>query len=143
MVGTTPLNTPRLSTLPALRRLTLPASDTAILFQGKTLPTETDPAQEKAVEKTPKGYRKGQLMKALRNILLIPVLPFIGYFGLDATGVTESIAQKSPAMERILGEGFGHAGLCFSLHYVMGAGSHLWRAAKGKPPKKETEKEAE
>ncbi|MBY0449979.1 MAG: hypothetical protein K2X01_05075 [Cyanobacteria bacterium] len=74
--------------------------------------------------------RQKSLRYAAKNALLIPVLPLAGYWGLDATGVTETIASHSPMMERILGEGFGHAGLCFSLHFVLQAVQGVYYALK-------------
>ncbi len=74
--------------------------------------------------------RQKSLCYAAKNAILIPVLPLAGYWGLDATGVTETIASHSPMMERILGEGFGHAGLCFSLHFVLQAVRGVYYAIK-------------
>ncbi|MBY0404885.1 MAG: hypothetical protein K2X66_13375 [Cyanobacteria bacterium] len=72
--------------------------------------------------------RKHFFVKGLKNLILVPVLPLSMYYGLDATGVTDFLGDKSEAMKRILGEGFGHAGLCFSLHYVFNAGKSFWQA---------------
>ncbi len=78
--------------------------------------------------------RKAHFKLSLKNILLIPVLPLIGYFCLDATGVTDMVIHHNPIMQRIMGEGFGHAGLCFSLHYVLQAGRHFWLGLVGAQP---------
>ena len=74
--------------------------------------------------------RKRHLKEALKNVLLIPVCPAIGYFCIDATGLTYLITAHHPALIRIVGEGFGHAGLCYSLHFVFKACRHLWQAIK-------------
>ncbi|MBX2860868.1 MAG: hypothetical protein KTR14_06520 [Vampirovibrio sp.] len=70
-------------------------------------------------------YQCEQLRLVVLNVLKFPLPPLIGYFLLDATGVTASIAQVNPVIFKIMGEGFGHAGLCFSIHYFVQAASHL------------------
>jgi len=68
------------------------------------------------------------LVKALRYALLVPVLPLVGYFAFDATGLTSLMIGHNTMLTRIIGEGFGHAGMCFSLHYVFQSGKHLWKS---------------
>jgi hypothetical protein len=75
--------------------------------------------------------RVDHFKEGLKNVLYVPILPAIGYLGLDATGVSSAIAADSAALKAILGEGFGHAGLCFSLHFVIKAGWHFWKTIRG------------
>ncbi len=82
--------------------------------------------------------RKKHFKLSLKNMLLIPVLPLVGYYGLDATGITELLVHHNPVLFRIMGEGFGHAGLCFSLHYVINACKHLWIGIVGKVDQQHT-----
>ena len=80
---------------------------------------------------SPSMGRVEHFKESLKNMLMIPVLPAIGYLGLDATGISGFLTQDSAALKTILGEGFGHAGLCFSLHYVLSAGWHFWKGITG------------
>ncbi|HEY9687073.1 MAG TPA: hypothetical protein V6C52_08880 [Coleofasciculaceae cyanobacterium] len=66
-----------------------------------------------------------------RNLLLIPVFPVLGYYGLDQSGVSDFLVSHGLMIREILGEGFGHVGLCFSLHYVMNAAGALYKACRG------------
>jgi len=80
--------------------------------------------------------RREHLKLALKNLVMIPILPATLLIGLDQTpgmsvSITDYIAHDNPAMTRVLGEGFGHAGLCFSLHFVFNAGRHLWKSIVG------------
>ncbi len=77
--------------------------------------------------------RKAHFLQCLKNFLMIPVVPLVGYFCLDQTGVTALMTQHSPMMHHIMGEGFGHIGACFSLHYVFKSFSHFGKAIKGTP----------
>lgn len=53
-------------------------------------------------------------------------LPLGFHFGLDRTGITDAIRSTWQPLSQIIGhEGFGHAGLCFALHYLIKAGSHV------------------
>jgi hypothetical protein len=74
--------------------------------------------------------RAFHLTKALRYGLMVPVLPLAGYFLLDATGLTNLIIGHNTILARIIGEGFGHAGMCFSLHYVFQSGKHFWKSVQ-------------
>ena len=74
--------------------------------------------------------RKVYLKRGLKNLVMIPILPLSGYFLLDATGVTNLLIGHSPMMTRILGEGFGHAGLCFSLHYVFESVKYFYKGLR-------------
>ena len=77
--------------------------------------------------------RKLYLIKGLRNICLIPVLPLVMYLALDASGFSSFLASQSDMLKRMWGEGFGHAGLCFSLHFVLDASKSFWKAWRLRP----------
>ena len=72
--------------------------------------------------------RRRWLRIAGKNLLMVPVAPMIGYLLFDATGVTAAIAGMNPVLHQILGEGFGHVGLCYSAHNVLTAGKAFFRA---------------
>ena len=85
----------------------------------------------KAYISSPSMTRVDHFKEGLKNMLMIPVLPVIGYYAGDATGFSDFIGSQGDALHRVLGEGFGHAGLCFSLHYVLSAGWHFWKTVTG------------
>lgn len=70
------------------------------------------------------------LMAALKYLVLVPVFPLLGYYLLDQTGVSHWLVSQGLIPARILGEGFGHVGLCFSIHYVFTALGELLKAAR-------------
>lgn len=78
------------------------------------------------------GKQRWSLLKsALKNILLIPIPPAIGYLLFDKTGITAQISHLHSSLHNIIGhEGFGHVGLCFSVHYLVNAGRDIWNALK-------------
>lgn len=56
-----------------------------------------------------------------KNLLLAPLFPMAGYLLLDQTGISQFFVQQGFIPSAVLGEGFGHVGLCFSFHYVLNA----------------------
>ena len=64
----------------------------------------------------------------MRYFLLVPVCPFLGYWLLDQTGFTQALIDWNIVPQAILGEGFGHVGLCFSIHYMASGLQALWKA---------------
>jgi hypothetical protein len=56
---------------------------------------------------------------ALKYFLLVPLFPLLGYYLLDQTGVSQWLITVGVIPGQILGEGFGHVGLCFSIHYLF------------------------
>jgi hypothetical protein len=58
-------------------------------------------------------------LSALKAFVLVPIFPLLGYYLLDQTGISKSLVGAGMIHPAILGEGFGHVGLCFSLHYVL------------------------
>ena len=58
-------------------------------------------------------------MSALKAFLMVPLFPVLGYCLLDQTGFSQTLVKTGFIPTAILGEGFGHVGLCFSLHYVL------------------------
>lgn len=67
-------------------------------------------------------------MAALKSILLVPVFPLLGYWFLDQTGFSEWLVGTGFVPSAILGEGFGHVGLCFSIHYLFTGLRSGWKA---------------
>ena len=65
--------------------------------------------------------------QALKNLLLVPIFPLCGYVLLDQTGVSQALVSYQIVPKAILGEGFGHVGLCFSIHYFAAALQALWK----------------
>lgn len=65
---------------------------------------------------------------AFRAILLVPALPLMGYWLLDQTGFSQWLIATGIMPAAILGEGFGHVGLCFSIHYLFTALRFGWKA---------------
>jgi hypothetical protein len=74
------------------------------------------------------GLRAGYLKRGLRSLLMIPVFPLAGYLLMDQTGLSQWIVQVGLLPARMVGEGFGHVGLCFSVHYVINAVRFLRKA---------------
>lgn len=60
-----------------------------------------------------------EFLAALKFFLLVPLFPVAGYCLLDQTGVSQFLVEHGAIPHPILGEGFGHVGLCFSVHYVF------------------------
>lgn len=60
-----------------------------------------------------------EFLSALKFFLLVPLFPVAGYCLLDQTGVSQFLVGHGVIPQPILGEGFGHVGLCFSVHYVF------------------------
>jgi hypothetical protein len=58
-------------------------------------------------------------ISAFRALLLVPLFPLLGYYLLDQTGISQALVHAGWIPKPILGEGFGHVGLCFSLHYIL------------------------
>lgn len=69
-------------------------------------------------------------MAALKCFLLVPVFPMLGYYLLDQTGFSHWLVTQGLIPARILGEGFGHVGLCFSIHYVFTGFREVYRAVR-------------
>jgi hypothetical protein len=67
-------------------------------------------------------------MAALKCFFLVPVFPMLGYYLLDQTGFSHWMIVQGLIPARILGEGFGHVGLCFSIHYVFTGFHEMFRA---------------
>jgi hypothetical protein len=65
--------------------------------------------------------------QAAKNLLLIPIFPLCGYVLMDQTGISHALVQSGLVPRAILGEGFGHVGLCFSIHYLATAIQCLWK----------------
>jgi hypothetical protein len=105
----------------SMRSLALPGPQ--IRFSNVS---NTPEATAEASSTTKREY----FLKGLKNIAMIPVFPLVGFLSLDYTGVTEFLANQSEALKQILGEGFGHVGLCFSVHYFINAGKSFWKALK-------------
>lgn len=56
---------------------------------------------------------------ALKYFLLVPLFPLLGYYLLDQSGFSQWLIAVGVIPAEILGEGFGHVGLCFSIHYLF------------------------
>ena len=69
-------------------------------------------------------------LAALKCFLLVPVCPLLGYYLLDLTGFSHWLVTQGLIPARILGEGFGHVGLCFSIHYVFTGVREFYRALR-------------
>ncbi len=67
-----------------------------------------------------------------RNLLMVPVFPMAGYLLLDRTGISHAMIQSGLIPKAVLGEGFGHVGLCFSLHYVIHAVQDIYYGLRRK-----------
>lgn len=91
-----------------------------------------EPSLLEAIPKSGREYgaqSQKLLWKSLKNLLLFPIPPAIGFLLFDSTGITHSIANLHPSFHQIIGhEGLGHAGLCFGLHYLVQSGRALWQA---------------
>lgn len=74
------------------------------------------------------GGRHG--LAALKSFLLVPLLPLLGYWLLDQTGVSQWLVEIGIIPAAILGEGFGHVGLCFSIHYLFNGILSGWKALR-------------
>jgi hypothetical protein len=58
-------------------------------------------------------------LSALKFFLLVPLFPLLGYYLLDQTGFSQWLITAGVIPGQVLGEGFGHVGLCFSIHYLF------------------------
>lgn len=65
---------------------------------------------------------------ALKSFLLVPLFPLVGFWLLDQTGFSQWLIGTGFMPEAILGEGFGHVGLCFSIHYLFTGFRAAWKA---------------
>lgn len=72
------------------------------------------------------GYSHFSL--ALKALLMVPLFPLLGYWLLDQTGISQAMVTSGLIPKAILGEGFGHVGLCMSIHYLIQGGQSLVRA---------------
>jgi hypothetical protein len=72
--------------------------------------------------------------KGLLYALLVPVFPLLGYYLLDQTGISHFLMTRGIIPAGILGEGFGHVGLCFSIHYVGKSFQYFWKALSSLKP---------
>ena len=79
---------------------------------------------------TPRHVFFNALKKAARNLVMVPVFPVIGYVLLDQPGISQYLMQHGIIPKAVLGEGFGHVGLCFSLHYVIHAVKTIGNATR-------------
>src|SRR6476619_6771608 len=52
-------------------------------------------------------------MAAFKALALVPLFPLAGYCLLDQTGISHALVKAGYIPGAILGEGFGHVGLCF------------------------------
>jgi len=68
------------------------------------------------------------LRSACTYLILVPMFPLLGYYLLDQTGFSHWMVSHGLIPAKILGEGFGHVGLCFSIHYIFTAIRDLFRA---------------
>jgi hypothetical protein len=69
-------------------------------------------------------------LSALKSFLLVPIFPLAGYWLLDQTGISHAVVKAGLMPSAILGEGFGHVGLCFSLHYILDGMKALIKGAQ-------------
>ena len=70
------------------------------------------------------------LVSAVKYFCLVPVFPLLGFYMLDQTGFSHWLVAQGLIPVEILGEGFGHVGLCFSIHYVFTGFRELFRAIR-------------
>ena len=70
------------------------------------------------------------LLTGCKALILVPIFPMLGYYLLDQSGLSQWMVVHGLIPARILGEGFGHVGLCFSIHYVFKGLRQLFRAGK-------------
>ena len=70
------------------------------------------------------------LLEALKCFVLVPIAPLVGFYLLDQTGFSHWLIVQGFIPKQILGEGFGHVGLCFSIHYVFTGVRELFRAVR-------------
>lgn len=76
-----------------------------------------------------RGNLSGEyLLSALKYFLLVPLFPLLGYCLLDQTGISQWLITVGVIPAEILGEGFGHVGLCFSIHYLFSGLQAIWKA---------------
>lgn len=73
---------------------------------------------------------RSHFLSALKAFLLVPLFPLAGYWLLDQTGISHALVKGGLIPSAILGEGFGHVGLCFSLHYILDGIKGLMRGVQ-------------
>lgn len=96
------------------------------MASAKPLPIQLIQPQEKAVETIKPATT--HWWAALKYLLLVPLFPLLGYYLLDQSGFSQWLIQMGIVPQAILGEGFGHVGLCFSIHYLVSAACAVWKA---------------
>lgn len=64
---------------------------------------------------------------ALKSFLYVPLFPLLGYYLMDQTGISQWMIATGIVPAQILGEGFGHVGLCFSIHYLFNGLKAVWK----------------
>lgn len=65
---------------------------------------------------------------ACKHFLYVPLFPLAGHYMLDQSGLSQWLMAVGIIPAQILGEGFGHVGLCFSIHYLFTGCKALWKA---------------
>lgn len=76
------------------------------------------------------GESKSEFLSALKSFLLVPLCPLLGYYLVDQTGISHAMVVQGLIPQEILGEGFGHVGLCFSIHYAFNGVQSLFKACQ-------------
>lgn len=91
------------------------------MASAKTLSPESSPYFQSSGESfaVTRQARSAHFVSALKSFTLVPLFPFLGYYLLDQTGVSLQLVNMGLIPKAILGEGFGHVGLCFSIHYIF------------------------
>lgn len=74
---------------------------------------------------------KSEFLSALKSFLMVPLCPMLGYYLLDQTGISQAMVTQGLIPQEILGEGFGHVGLCFSIHYAFNGVQSLFKGVAG------------
>ncbi len=64
---------------------------------------------------------------ALKSFLFVPLFPLLGHYLIDQTGISQWLIATGIVPAQILGEGFGHVGLCFSIHYLFTGLKAVWK----------------
>jgi hypothetical protein len=64
---------------------------------------------------------------ALKSFLYVPLFPLLGHYLMDQTGISQWMITVGIVPAQILGEGFGHVGLCFSIHYLFNGLKAVWK----------------
>lgn len=74
---------------------------------------------------------KTEFLSALKFFSLVPLFPLLGYYLIDQTGLSHAMVMQGLIPREILGEGFGHVGLCFSIHYAFSGIQSLIKGCLG------------